>query len=173
MDFVATQDFKSPYVISTGMPHKPTAIKTKTFKKGEIISGNMIKKDGKPAFIMYKNTIVVPLSCVKQVLVKDINTITDKNSSADGSTNSASSDNKPKVTIDIKSNGKSVDKRKYLDAVIVGGLIGLGVTFYAENKGWLAVATQKNKIIGTVSGALAGAYLMYRFGGKLNSNTKK
>jgi len=177
MDFVATQDFKSPYVISTGMPHKPTAIKTKTFKKGEIICGEMIKKNGKPAFVMYKSTIVVPLSCVKQVLVKDINVNNGQGSSgADGSSNSSSSssnDNKPKVIVDIKSNGKSVDKRKYLDAIIVGGLVGFGVTFLAEKKGWIAVASQKNKIIGAVSGALAGAYLMYRFGGKLNSNTKK
>jgi hypothetical protein len=161
MDFVATRDFKSPYVISTGMPHKPTAIKMKDFKKGEIISGSMIKKNGKPAFVMYKSTIVVPLSCIKQVIVKDINAPV--TSSAEGDTKT---ETKPRVVVDIKSNGKSVDKKKYFDGIIVGALVGFGATFLAEKKGWIAVPSQKNKMIGAGVGAVIGLYVAYRFLGK-------
>ena len=42
MDFVATQDFVTPYVIATGMPHKPTKICKKQFRKGDIITGEII-----------------------------------------------------------------------------------------------------------------------------------
>ena len=161
MDFVATQDFKSPYVISTGMPHKPTQIKTKAFKRGEIIVGEMkTDKYGKPAFVMHKGVMVVPLSCVKIVVTKDINP--NVTSNAEGGDISA----KPPVkTIAINKATTSVTekKKKYLDGMILGALAGFGATYYAEKKGWIPLPEQKNKIIGTVLGALAGAYVVFRF----------
>jgi hypothetical protein len=162
MDFVATQDFKSPYVISTGMPHKPTQIKTKAFKRGEIIVGEMkTDKYGKPAFVMHKGVMVVPLSCVKIVVTKDINP--NVTSNADGGDISA----KPKtVVVNNKSTATATateKKKKYLDGMILGALAGFGATYYAEKKGWIPLPEQKNKIIGAVVGALAGAYMVFRF----------
>lgn len=158
MDFVATQDFKSPYVVSTGMPHKPTQIKTKSFKKGEIIVGELKNdKYGKPAFVMHKGVMVVPLSCVKIVVTKDINP--NVSSSADGGDISA----KPKTVVVNKPTSDTEKKKKYLDGMILGALAGFGAAYYAEKKGWIAVPEQKNKIIGAVVGALAGAYMVFRF----------
>ena len=159
MDFVATQNFKSPYVVSTGMPHKPTQIKTKAFKKGEIIVGEMkTDKCGKPAFVMHKGVMVVPLSCVKIVVTKDINP--NVTSNADGGDISA----KPKTIVLSKSTTSVTDKKKkYLDGMILGALAGFGATYYAEKKGWIALPEQKHKIIGAVVGALAGAYVVFRF----------
>ncbi len=162
MDFVATTDFKSPYVVSTGMPHKPTEIKAKKFKKGEIIVGKLINNDksGKPAFVLHKGVVVVPLSCVKQVVVKDITTdfttAGENKSQADG-------DSKPKVVVNPKDKPKSEDKKKYFDAIIIGGVIGFAAVYYAEKKAWIPLPDKKNKIIGVVLGAALGAYLVYRF----------
>jgi hypothetical protein len=159
MDFVATQDFKSPYVVSTGMPHKPTQIKTKSFKKGEIIIGEMkTDKYGKPAFVMHKGVMVVPLSCVKIVVTKDINP--NVTSNADGGDISA----KPKTVVLSKSATSTTEKKKkYLDGMILGALAGFGATYYADKKGWISLPEQKHKIIGAVVGALAGAYVVFRF----------
>lgn len=161
MDFVATKDFKSPYVVSTGMPHRPTQIKAKNFKKGEIISGELKDSKGKPAFVLYKGVVVVPLSCVKQIITKDINAGV---SNAEGE---KETDSKVKVTIDkTKSSKTSKDNVKYFDAVIVGGIVGFAGVYLAEKKGWIPLPTQKNKIIGAVAGALLGAYLVFRFSKK-------
>ena len=160
MDFVATQNFKSPYVVSTGMPHKPTQIKTKSFRKGDIIVGEMkTDKFGKPAFVMHKGVMVVPLSCVKIVVTKDINPNVTSNAEGDNVPT------KPPVkTINInKPTSETEKKKKYLDGMIIGALAGFGAAYYAEKKGWIAVPEQKNKIIGAVVGALAGAYMVFRF----------
>ena len=72
MDFVATQDFSTPYVIATGQPHRPTQICKKKFKKGDIITGEIKTAHGKPSFVLHKGVMLIPLSCVKQIVVKDI-----------------------------------------------------------------------------------------------------
>ena len=152
LDFVATQDFKSPYVISTGQPHRPTAIKTKQFKKGDIIVGEMKTANGKPAFVLWKGVVVVPLSCVKQVITKDINA-----SSADGMVTS----DKPKTVI-VKEKQKE-GKKQYIDAAIIGAVIGFGAAYFAEKKAWIAEQpNHKNKLIGAAIGAAAGMYWIYR-----------
>ena len=72
MDFVATTDFTTPYVIATGQPHKPTQICKKKFRKGDIITGEVKTVKGKPSFVLHKGVMVIPFSCVKQVITKDI-----------------------------------------------------------------------------------------------------
>jgi len=165
MDFVATTDFKTPYVVSTGMPHKPTKIMTKNFKKGDIICGELKESKGKPAFVLYKGVMVIPLNVIKKVVTMDINTQT---SSANGVGTSGSSEEPavrvqqtPKTVAEAK---KKAGLNKYLDAVILGAILGYGVTYFAEKKGWLPTAVdQKNKLIGASIGALGGAYMVYRF----------
>jgi hypothetical protein len=153
MDFVATQNFKSPYVLATGKPHQPTAIKVLQFKKGDVIVGELKRdKEGKPAYILHKGIVVIPLNCVRQVLTKEINM-----SAVDGE----------KITMKVNATTPSAEKKKmYMDSVIVGGILGFAVTYYAEKKGYIAVASQKNKVIGAIIGGLAGAYLVYRFKSK-------
>ena len=72
MDFVATQDFVTPYVIATGMPHKPTRICKKRFKKGDIITGEIKTVKGKPSFVLHKGVMVIPFSVIEQIVTKKI-----------------------------------------------------------------------------------------------------
>lgn len=153
MDFVATQDFKTPYVVSTGQPHKPTQICVKKFKQGDIITGEIKTVKGKPAFIMHKGVMVVPLSCVKQVITKDIVI-----SNLDGEAPKTN----PKVEVKVIKTSDEKNK-KYIDGLIVGGLAGFGATILAEKQGWIATVETKNRVIGAVIGAVIGCYAVYRF----------
>ena len=159
MNFVITKDFKSPYAVATGMPHKPTALKTAKFNKGQIIKGEL-KKDGvgKSAFVMFKNTIVVPLDCVKQVVTKEV----DMSNVTGGARANTSNGLSVKLPFD-KTPTKDEQKKKYADAIIIGAILGFIGVYYAEKQGYIQAAEQKNKIIGAVAGGLAGAYLVYRF----------
>lgn len=152
MDFVAKQDFVTPYVIATGQPHKPTQICKKKFRKGEIITGEIKTVKGKPSFVLHKGVMVVPLSLVKQVITKDIVL-----SNADGEVKKSN----PKVEVKVVKSGG--DKR-YIDGIVIGALLGFGGTILAEKQGWITGGEpRKNRIIGAVAGAVIGAYFVYRF----------
>lgn len=155
MDFVATKDFKTPYVVATGQPHKPTQIKLKKFRKGEIITGEIKTSKGKPSFILHKGVMMIPLNSVKQVITKDIQI------GADGVKDDISKTN-PKVEVKVL---KASDEKKksYIDGIVIGGLLGFGGVILAEKKGWIAVVDKKNRLIGAVVGAVIGCYVAYRF----------
>jgi hypothetical protein len=159
MNFVITKDFKSPYAVATGMPHKPTALKTAKFNKGQIIKGEL-KKDavGKSAFVMFKNTIVVPLDCVKQVVTKEVNM-----SNVTGGNTKANTSNNLSIMPFDKTPTKDEQKKRYADAIIIGAILGFIGVYYAEKQGYIQAVEQKNRVIGAVAGGLAGAYLVYRF----------
>jgi hypothetical protein len=153
MDFVAVQDFVTPYVVSTGMPHKPTKICKKKFKKGEIITGEIKTANGKPSFVLHKGVMVVPLTMVKQVITKDI-VVSNFNDEA----------KKTNPKVEIKVQGTTEQKKKaYMDAIIIGALLGFGGTILAEKQGWITTMDKKNKLIGAAVGAVAGIYYIYRF----------
>jgi hypothetical protein len=153
MDFVATKDFVTPYVVSTGMPHKPTRICKKKFKKGEIITGEIKTANGKPAFVLHKGVMVVPLSVVKQVITKDLDV-----SNAVGD-NIAKSN--PKVEVRLGATKKNTDKQ-YIDALVIGAIVGFAGVILAEKQGWIAVVDKKNRLYGAIGGAILGAYIVYR-----------
>ena len=154
MNFVVTKNFKSPYAVATGLPHKPTGLKTMPFKKGQIISGEL-KKDGRgdTAFVMYKGTIVVPLDCVKQVVTKEVNM-----SNAVGPVRSSIVMNRPQTKVE--------EKNMYIDAIILGAIAGFASVYYAEKKGMIETTSMNNKIIGAALGGAAFGYLTYRFKNK-------
>ena len=147
--YIFTQDYKAPVVFATGIAHKPTRIETKKFVKGEVVKGILKTANGKPSFIMV-GTIVVPISVVKEVVTKEII------SNADG--------DKEKTSAPINLVKTTTTKGvKYMDGAIVGAILGFAGVYFAEKKGWIAVADRKNKIYGAIGGALLGAYLMFRF----------
>lgn len=148
--YIVTQNFKSPVVRVTGMPHKPQEIRFKQFRKGDIIKGELKHANNEPAFILVGGACVVPLSVVKELVTKEIV------SNANGTT-----DQKP-----IKITPKEGPRMKYIDAVVVGGVLGAGAAFLAEKQGWIAMPDKKNKIYGALIGAAVGLYFVYRF--KLN-----
>lgn len=150
--YIVTQNFKSPIVRVTGMPHKPQEIRFKQFRKGDIIKGEMKHANNQPAFILVGGACVVPLTVVKELVTKEISS----NASGD------SSDNKKSIKITPNEG----PRMKYLDAVIIGGALGAGAAYLAEKQGWIAMPDKKNKIYGALIGAGIGLYLVYRF--KLN-----
>jgi hypothetical protein len=154
MDFVATQDFVTPYVISTGMPHKPTKICKKKFKKGEIITGEIKTANGKPSFVLHKGVMVVPLSMVKQVITKDINL-----SNIEGDSKGTKIDPKVEVKVIKPSSEKN---KKMMDGVVVGAILGFVAVLIAEKQGWVTTPDKKNKLIGVAVGGVLGGYYMYR-----------
>ena len=155
--FILSQDYKSPYMVITGMAHKPHQVEYKAFKKGQAITGRVHHKNGKPAFVMVGGALVFPLNVLKEAVVKE-----QILSNAEG---------KKEETVSITK--KSGDKFKYIDAAILGGLLGFGAVWYAEKKAWIPVGDKKNKIIGVAIGAALTAYLVYRFSSTVKITEKK
>ncbi len=157
LDFVVTQDFKTPRVTATGNNKQPTRIDFKYFKKGQILKGVLHKDNqGNPDVLMLNGTMAVPLEVVKRVITKDIQT-----SGFDGDV--SKSDAPTKISLKPKEGSKM----KYLDAAIIGGIAGFILTIVSEKKGWLDANEEspyQNKLIGAGVGAVVGAFLIYRFG---------
>ena len=153
MDFVATTDFVSPYVIATGMPHKPTKICKKQFRKGEIITGEIKTVKGKPSFVLHKGVMVIPFSCIKQVITKDIQV-----SNLDGK---VIADKNPKVEVKVPSTPKE-KKKQMLDLILLGAIVGFGGVIFAEKQGWIYGEDKKNRMYGALVGAFLGGYYIYR-----------
>jgi hypothetical protein len=148
--YVATKDFTSPYVRMTNIPHKPQQICYKKFKKGDVINGELKHANNKPAIILVAGVCPVPLSFVKELITKDV--VVSETSSAEG-------DKKEAKKLDLSTNNPKI---KYLDAMIIGGLAGLGAVYLAEKQNWIVSVDKKNKIYGALAGAALGLYLVYR-----------
>lgn len=148
--YIVTNDFKSPYVVSSGDPRNPTAIRAKFFKKGELISGELKTTNGKPDFVLYNGVVVVPLSVIKAVVTKEIV------SSATGDTSKPGTETTRNI-ITVKD-----PKQKYMDAALVGAAIGLAGIFLAHKKGWIAVQDKMHYAYGAGVGAVLAAYFVYR-----------
>ena len=151
--YIVTQDFKSPIVRVTGLPHRPQEIRMKRFRKGEIIKGELKHANNKPAFILVGGAAVVPLSVVKELVTKEV--------VSDASGETKQPENKMKIE-PIKN-----PRMKYLDGIVLGAIVGVGGAYLAEKQGWIAMPDKKNKIYGALIGAGVGLYLVYRF--KLNT----
>lgn len=155
-DYVLTRDYTAQYVVTTGKPNSPANIQNKLLAKGTIVKGVLHKdKQGNPTFVMVGETMVVPVTVLKKVVTKGI-----ESSNFEGDSESSS---KPMLAIPKAKN----NKEKYMDAVIVGAIAGFVLTLIAEKRGWLNTEESENpyqfKAIGAGIGALAGAYFVYRF----------
>jgi hypothetical protein len=148
--YVLIQDFKAPYVIATGMPHKPSKIMLKKYVKGEIITGELKTAKGKPVIVLVNGVIPVPITMLKEVVTKEI-------------VNSANG--KPATTkITPTQNAITIKKTntRYLDAGILGAILGVGAVYLAEKQGWIAQTDKKNKLYGAGIGAVLAMYIVYR-----------
>lgn len=167
-DFVFTQNYKAVYVVATGMPHKPSSIKFKLFKKGDIEKGVLHSPYGKPEFVMIGGTLVVPTTVLRKVITKTINGGGESFFDGTGSSEVA------QQPIAIK---KPVDpKIQYMDAVLIGGVVGLVLAHIAEKKEWIGKSEEnpyQNKLIGAAIGGALGAYIVFKTRSKKAIITKK
>ncbi len=151
--YMITHDFKTPYVRSSRNPRNPTEIMFKRFKKGDLISGELIKNGMKPSFILFNGVCVIPLSVAKAVVTKEIV------SSADGK----EARTEPLVN---ETTRKVIETRnpkvKYLDAILGGALVGLIAVHIANKKAWIKVPNNMNFAYGAGAGAVLAAYVIYR-----------
>jgi hypothetical protein len=152
--YIATHDFKAPYVEVTGMPHNPQQVKFKTFRKGQQFRGELKHANNKPAFILAENNAIVGLDTVKEIVTKQVggetraNEMSAFNGSSTGETKKVSVPTNPKV--------------RYIDAMLLGALVGVVGVVIAEKQGWIAEPDNKYKWYGALAGAVAAAYIVYR-----------
>ena len=148
--YVLIQDFKAPYVIATGMPHKPSKIMLKKYVKGEIITGELKTAKGKPVIVLVNGVIPIPITMLKEVVTKEI-------------VNGANG--KPATTKATPTQNAITIKKtntRYLDAGILGAILGVGAVYLAEKQGWIAQTDKKNKLYGAGIGAVLAMYIVYR-----------
>jgi hypothetical protein len=151
--YLITHDVKSPYIVATGLPHNPQEVRLKLFRKGQVVKGELKHANNKPAFLLVNGVCVIGLDVVKELVTKEIT------SNASGKNSSAAKviDN----TVGL-SKDNSNPKVRYIDAMIVGGLLGAAGVFLAEKQGWIAEPDKKYKLYGAIGGAIIGYYFMYR-----------
>ena len=147
--YVLIQDFNAPYVVATGMAHKPSKIMIKKYKKGEIIYGEMKTTNGKPSIVLIKGVIPIPATMLNEVVTKTISGVSGEKSKE----------------VNVKGGSKVVTVKKtntrYMDAGIFGAIIGGVGAYLFEKQGWLQ-PNPKNKLYGALAGAVLGMYMVYR-----------
>jgi ABC-type enterobactin transport system permease subunit len=145
--YVLIQDFKAPYVVATGMAHQPSKIMLKKYVKGQIVEGQIIISKGQPSILLVSGIIPIPVSVLREVVTKEI---VQSNASGDGKGVT------PNKVIIKKTN------TRYLDAGIIGAILGAGAIFLAEKQNIIATPDKKYKLYGAVAGAVLGMYIVYR-----------
>jgi hypothetical protein len=146
-NYIITHDFKSPYVMATGIPHNPNKILFRRYKKGQIVTGVLIEANGKPAYVLSEGYFTIPLSNIKEMVTKDVSY------SVEGDKSKKADPILPKV---------NNPKLKYMDAVIIGGIVGAVVVFIAQKRNWIAEQDHMYKAYGAGIGAALGLYVVYR-----------
>lgn len=145
--YVLIQDFKAPYVVATGMAHNPSKIMLKKYIKGQIVEGQIIISKGQPSILLVAGIIPIPVSVLKEVVTKEI---VQSNASGDGKGVT------PNKVIIKKTN------TRYLDAGIIGAILGAGAIYLAEKQNIIATSDKKYKLYGALAGAVLGMYIVYR-----------
>jgi hypothetical protein len=153
--YIVTKDFKTPYITSSHDPRNPIKTNWKAFRKGDLIAGELKHANNKPAFVLYNGVAVIPLSVIKAVVTKEILSTTPM-SSVEGNTELPGHETTKKV-VEVKNK-----KVTYMDAMLVGAVVGLGAIFLANKKMWIKVPNNINYAYGAGAGAFLAAYIIYR-----------
>jgi hypothetical protein len=149
--YIFTHDCKTPYVEITGKPHMPQEIKFLKFRRGDQVRGELKHANNKPAFILGPKNAIIPMDCVKELVTKAV--------VGDTPTMAASSFNGAQTT---KTAVPTNPKVRYIDAMLLGGAVGLVAVVVAEKQGWIAESDPKYKWYGALVGAVGAAYIVYR-----------
>tara|TARA_R110000764_G_scaffold542_5_gene2062 strand:- start:2951 stop:3463 length:513 start_codon:yes stop_codon:yes gene_type:complete len=151
--YIVTKSFSTPEVYNTGSSYQQAQIGNKRFRKGEIIKGEIKTANGKPAFLLVGRMTIVPLANIRKLVTQKVTGNSAISSSAEG---------KDSDTIKKYTQASKVPKIKYLDAILIGGVIG-GVGFFAAEKQGLITSTNpKHKLYAAGAGALLAFYAVYR-----------
>ena len=157
--YIITKDIKVPIVVSQGQAHKPAQIRYKTYRKGEMVQGELKHANNKPSFVLVGSMGVIPLNCIQEVSSSPIS------SGVDGQTTETTESKKELV---IQTNPKV----KYGDAMIIGALVGFLGIHFAQKYNYIPAEDNKLKLYGAVGGGLLGMYLVYRSQGTKKTPVK-
>lgn len=146
--YIITKDVKVPMVVNSGQAHRPAQIRYKTYRKGEMVQGELKHSNNQPAFVLVGKMGVLPLNCVQEVTSVPV-------SSADGTTSEAGETKKEVV---VQTNPKV----KYGDALIIGALVGFLGVHLAQKYNYINAEDSKLKLYGALGGGLLGMYVVYR-----------
>ena len=149
--YILTRDINSPVVASGGTAHKQTQMRMRRFRKGQLIQGELKHANNQPAFILVGRMCVIPIDAVKEIQGKDV---TSKFAGGDDVIKKTATQPAPLPT--------NNPKVKYMDALLIGGLVGFIAIHFAEKKGYITSEDSKNKLYGAIGGAILGSYLVYR-----------
>jgi hypothetical protein len=152
--YIISNTVKVPFVVNSGQAHRPPQIKFRTFKKGEMVQGELKHSNNKPSFILVGKMGVIPLECVQEVNSTPIAVPTTSNASGDTAVETADEKNK-EVIIENP-------KIRYADAFLIGALVGFLGVHFAQKKGYIPDEDKKYKLYGALGVGLLGAYLVYR-----------
>ncbi len=161
-NYVLTQDYNAPFVVATGHPKNPQQIRTKLFKKGDVVKGELKHANNQPAFILVNGVLVIPVNIIKEVTTKAV--IEDDKITTSEETPKVEEKKEETVIKPITKSLKSSNPRvKYMDAILLGGLVGMIGVYVANKQGWIAETDRKHYIYGGLAGAALGMYVIYRF----------
>lgn len=153
--YVITKDVKVPIVVNGSQAHRPADVRYKTYRKGEMVQGEMKHSNNEPAFVLVGKMGVLPLNCIQEVTSIPV-------SNADGTQTKEIGEKQLKENIIIN------PKVKYGDAMIIGALLGIIGVHFAQKYNYIKSEDNKLKLYGALGGGLLGVYLVYR-----NINSQK
>lgn len=152
------KNVRTPVVINTPFPHKPTAIKYKEFREGETVTGVVQERNGQAAFVVVKRRYVIPMEALTELVTK--------------STSPVSMASGQEAGDELEKFAKGGNpKVKYLDAAIIGAVVGVSAVWFAQKRGWIVPPDKKNLGYGAALGAGLCIYAIYRI--RNRSNKKK
>jgi len=151
--YIISNDVKVPMVVNSGQAHRPPDIRFKTFRKGELVQGELKHQDNKPAFVLVGRMGVLPLTCVQEVTSIPV-------SGADGKI-TETADTKKEIEVSNK-------QVKYGDGILFGALFGLIAVHLAQKYDYIDSENNKLKLYGALGGGILGMYLVYRSSNKNN-----
>lgn len=152
--YILLEDYHAPYVQITGRADRPQNVKVKKFRRGDQVKGELKHVNNKPDFVVVGGGgLIIPVSFLKEIVTKEISS----NASGGTTTSLPSSDTKPK-TVTIATNPKV----RYIDAVLVGALVGVIGVIVAEKQELIKNPDKKNKIYGALAGGALAAYIVFR-----------
>jgi hypothetical protein len=156
--YIITKDVKVPIVVSQGVAHRPAQIRYKTYRKGEMVQGELKHSNNKPAFVLVGTMGVLPLECVQEVTSIPV-------ANANGVVNSEVGE-KPEVVTPTN------PKVRYGDAMIIGALVGFLGVHLAQKYNYIPAEDNKFKLYGAIGGGLLGMYIVYRNQGSKKATVK-
>lgn len=149
--YVLTQDYKAPSSQVYQIPNRPPQVCFKQFRKGDTINGELKHVNNKPSIVLAQGGLIFPISVIKELVTKEV--------ISDASGESKQEEKKTVQNIIAPANNTKI---RYLDAIIIGAVLGIGGAYLAEKQGWLPTVDKKNKIYGALIGAGLVFYLTYR-----------